>query len=133
MACVRLIAAAACLVGAAGAAHAGDGFAQPAETRCAAYGAGFAPLEGSDACVKISAHVRVEVSSSSNWRIRAPSGLGATGEGLGLAAFPEQPPRARAGAHSSVTSDGRIRTEMGEVRTYLRLNATRGLTDAADR
>lgn len=117
----RLAAVGCAFLAFAGAASAGDA-ASPAKSkprtdRCVAmYGPGFVTVEGTEACIKIGGHIRVEGGVSSHSRA-APAWNGSSMRGLGTTA--------------GVDVDTRAETEIGTVRGVLRLRGGRG-GDLAD-
>lgn len=102
----------------AGVAVAGDGLpqakAKPNVDRCAAmYGPGFVTVEGTEACIKIGGHVRVESGFSSHSRGGAPAwNGGSVDRGIGTSV--------------GVNVDTRAETDAGTVRGVLRLRGGRG-------
>jgi hypothetical protein len=75
---------------------------------CAAHGAGFARVPGTDTCVRVSGRVRGEVDAGSKRSI----GLGRNGAGLN--------------AEARAALDARTDTDAGPLRTVVRVRARRG-------
>lgn len=75
---------------------------------CAAHGAGFAPVPGTDTCVRVSGRVRGDVDAGSKRSI----GLGRNGAGLN--------------AEARAALDARTDTDAGPLRTVVRVRARRG-------
>ena len=75
---------------------------------CAAHGAGFAPVPGTDTCVRVSGRVRGEVDAGSKRAI----GSGRNGASLN--------------AEARAALDARTDTEAGPLRTVVRVRARRG-------
>ena len=119
---MRFIAAACIVTSAALPALAGETVrarapALPAD--CAMHGPGFAKVSGTDTCVKIGGHVRVEYGIGSrnlNW---AGQSGGGTASGLTQYAPQTLAPLPAGDAHF----DSRTPTGTGEVRTYMRLRS----------
>jgi hypothetical protein len=76
---------------------------------CAHHGPGFAPIPGTDTCVRVSGRVRSEVDVGS-----ARSVGGGRGEG------------ARLNAEARAALDARTETDAGPLRTVVRVRARRG-------
>ncbi len=75
---------------------------------CAAHGTGFAPVPGTDTCVRVSGRVRGEVEAGSKRSI----GHGRNGAGLN--------------AEARAALDARTDTDAGPLRTVVRVRARRG-------
>ncbi len=108
----RLAALCAALAACVGVAEAGEGLgkARPRVDRCVAmYGPGFVAVEGTEACIKIGGHIRVDAGVSRQSRSAAPAwvGAGALGRGVSTSAGAE--------------IDTRAETGIGTVRGVLRL------------
>ena len=90
---------------------------------CAVHGPGFAKIPGSDTCVKIGGHVRVEYGVGNrglSWGQGGAAGSGIT---------PYAPPEARGFAPfpaGDVNVDTRTGTGSGAVRTFVRMRAGQG-------